>query len=346
MANHCHNRLNDNDDDESANSEPSLQVHAQAQILFDDFVNAMDVQSDEDKDYAASPIQQSSENDHQNIYSSSCDEEIRNAQWFPRLRTRLEAGGDRNCLSESETETETAPGIKRRRLLEDKSENNKEKSDSDFISPQDTETKQWLQKLTPALGNGERHNIKAAVRLVSSRINQNPKDYDALCLELDEDHIKALRERSRVYLTPINIVKPPWIVDGKRSPYIGGLVRNLVATQRTGTMAIESIFKKGKEDAAERVLDMFELVNQVTGKAQQLQKQNINFRSNQFSYNRSPVSAALSPKDKKAWKKNKSISMNTSRSLSRKGGSSRSPSARGRRCQRQRRSKGSYNCNK
>ncbi|KAA6378277.1 MAG: hypothetical protein EZS28_026193, partial [Streblomastix strix] len=64
MAHHCHNRLNDNDD-ESANSEPSLQVHAQAQIPFDDFVNAMEVQLDEDKDYAASPIQQSSENDHQ-----------------------------------------------------------------------------------------------------------------------------------------------------------------------------------------------------------------------------------------------------------------------------------------
>ncbi|KAA6365428.1 MAG: hypothetical protein EZS28_039045 [Streblomastix strix] len=93
-------------------------------------------------------------------------------------------------------------------------------------------------------------------------------------------------------------------------------------------MAIESIFKKGKEDAVERVLDMFELVSQAIGEAQQLRMQNINFRSNQFSQNRSPVSAALSPQDKKAWKGNKSISMNTSHSLSRKGGSSRSPSAR------------------
>ncbi|KAA6402497.1 MAG: hypothetical protein EZS28_001978 [Streblomastix strix] len=326
IAHHQHNRLNDNDDDESANSEPGLQV-----------------QSDEDEDYAASPIQQLSDDEHQSIYSASGDDEIRNAQWLPRLRTRLEADGDAKSLSESETETETAPGIKRRRLLEDESEDNKEKSDSDSISPQDTETKQWLQKLAPVLGKGERHNKKAAIRLVSSRINQKPKDYDALCPELDEDHIKALRERSRVDLTPFNIVMPPRIVDGERSPQIGGLVRNFVAAQHTGIMAIESIFKKGKEEAAVRVLNMFELVSQATGEAQQLRKQNINFRCNQFSYNRSPVSAALSPKDKKAWKENKSISMNTSRSLSRKGGSSRSPTARGRSIQRGRRSRGSYN---
>ncbi|KAA6403319.1 MAG: hypothetical protein EZS28_001148, partial [Streblomastix strix] len=192
----------------------------------------------------------------------------------------------------------------------------KEKSNSDSISPQDTETKQWLQKLAPVLGKGERHNTKAAIRLVSSRINQKPKDYDALCLELDEDHIKALSERSRLDLTPFNIVMPPRIVDGERSPQIGGLVRNLVAVQCTGIMAIESIFKKSKEEAAERMFDMFELVSQAIGEAQQLQKQNINFRSNQFCYNRSPVSAALSPKDKKAWKENKSISMNTSHSQS------------------------------
>jgi hypothetical protein len=60
---------------------------------------------------------------------------------------------------------------------------------------------------------------------------------------------------------------PPRIVDGERSPQIGGLVRNLVAAQRTGIMAIESMFKKGKEEAAERVLDMFELVSQATGEA-------------------------------------------------------------------------------
>ncbi|KAA6331040.1 MAG: hypothetical protein EZS28_053429, partial [Streblomastix strix] len=160
---------------------------------------------------------------------------------------------------------------------------------------------------------------------------------------LDEDHIKALRERSRVDLTSFNIVTPLRIVDGERSPQIGGLVRNLVAAQRIGDIEIESIFKKGKKKAAERVLDMFQLVSQATGEAQQLRKQNINFRSNQFSYNRSPVSAALGPKNKKAWKENKSISMNTSRCLSRKGGSSRSPSARGRSFQRGRRSRGSNN---
>ncbi|KAA6361456.1 MAG: hypothetical protein EZS28_043017 [Streblomastix strix] len=168
MAHHRHNRLNDNDDDESVNSEPGLQVHARVLIPFDDFVNAMEVESDEDEDYAASPVQQSSDNEHQSIYSASGDEEIRNAQWLPRLRTRLKADGDASSLSESETETGAAPGIKRRRLLEDESEDNKEKSDSDSISPQDTETKQQLKKLAPVLGKGERHNKKAAIRLVSS----------------------------------------------------------------------------------------------------------------------------------------------------------------------------------
>ncbi|KAA6374544.1 MAG: hypothetical protein EZS28_029928, partial [Streblomastix strix] len=265
---------NDNDDDESVNREPGLQVHGQAIILFDDFVNAMNVESDKDEDYAAYLIQQSSDDDHQSIYSASGDEEIRNAQWLPRFRTSLEADGDANSLTKRENKAEAVHGIKRRRLLEDESEDNKEKSDSGSISPQDTETKQQLKKLAPVLGKGERHNKKAAIRL------------------LKRDLFKLA---------------------------------------------------DSKEEAAKRVLGMFELVNQATGQAQQLRKQNINFRSNQFSYNWSPVQAALSPKDIKAWKENKSISMNTSRSLSRKGGSSRSPSTRGRSFQRGRRSKGSDN---
>ncbi|KAA6365429.1 MAG: hypothetical protein EZS28_039046 [Streblomastix strix] len=142
MAHHSHNRLNDNNDDESANTEPGLQVHARAQIPFDEFVNALEIQSDEDEDYAASPVQQLSDDEHQSIYSTSIDGEIRNVQWLPRLRTRLEADGDASSLSESETETGAAPGIKRRRLHEDVSEDNKGKSDSDSISPHDTETKQ------------------------------------------------------------------------------------------------------------------------------------------------------------------------------------------------------------
>ncbi|KAA6392245.1 MAG: hypothetical protein EZS28_012226 [Streblomastix strix] len=270
MTHHCHNRLNDNDDDESSNSEPGLQVHSRAQIQLDEFINAMEIQSDENEDYATSPIQQSSDDVHQSVYSASGDEQIRNTQWLPRLRTHLEADGDASSLSESETETEAATDINRRRLLEDESADNKENSVSDSISPQDTETKQWLQKLAHVLGKGDRHNKIASIRLVSSRINQKSKHYDALCLELDEDHIKALRKRSRVDLTPLNIVMPLRVVDGERSPQIGGLVRNLVAAQRTCITAIESMFKEGKEEAAERVLGMFELVSQATGEAQPL----------------------------------------------------------------------------
>ncbi|KAA6372312.1 MAG: hypothetical protein EZS28_032159, partial [Streblomastix strix] len=119
MAHHRHNHPNDNDDDVSANSEPGIQVQARAQIPFDDFVKDLDIESDEDEDSAASPIQQSSDNDHHSIYSSPSDEEIRNVKWLPRLRTRLEADGDANSLLESENETEAAPGMKKRRLPED-----------------------------------------------------------------------------------------------------------------------------------------------------------------------------------------------------------------------------------
>ncbi|KAA6372723.1 MAG: hypothetical protein EZS28_031751 [Streblomastix strix] len=266
MAHHRHNHPNDNDDDVSVNSDPGLQVQARAQIPFDDFVNAMDVESEEDEDQAASLIQYSSDDDHQSIYSASGDEEIRKSQLVPRLRSHLEADSDASSLSESESEAEAVPGIKRRRLLEDESEDNKEKSESDSISPQDTETKQLLQKLAHVLGKGKKHNKKAATRLVNSRINQKPKDYDALGSELDEHHIIALWERSKVYLTPINIVMPPRIVNGERSPLIGGPAKNLIAAQRTGIIVIESVFNKGKGEAAERVKDMFELVSQAIEK--------------------------------------------------------------------------------
>ncbi|KAA6392037.1 MAG: hypothetical protein EZS28_012435, partial [Streblomastix strix] len=285
MAHRHHNHPNDNDDDESANSDAGHQVQAPVQIPFDDFVNTIDVESDEDEnkdedeDYTAQPIQQSSDDDHHSMYSASDDEEIRNAQCFPRLRISLEADGDASSSSERERESEAeiVSDIKRRRLLEDESEDNQEKQDSDSISLQDTETKQWLQKLAPIL------------------------DHDTLGPELDEDHIRAFKVRSRVDLTPLNTMMPHRIVDGKRFSQIGGKVRNLVAAQYIGIIAIESIFKKAKRKHQSKCKTCLSQRNQV-------------------SSNRSTVSAALSSKDKKAWKENKSISMNTSRSLSRKRG--------------------------
>ncbi|KAA6388778.1 MAG: hypothetical protein EZS28_015693 [Streblomastix strix] len=253
MAQYHHNYPIDHDDDESANSDPRLQVQARAQIPFDDFVNAMDVMTMIKK-----------------IHTASGDEKIRNAQLFPRLCTRLEANGETNSPSESESEAEVILGIKRRRLFEDESEDNKEQTDSDSISPQYIETKQRVQKLAPVLGKGQRYNKKAAIGLVGSRITQKLKDYNAMGPELDEDHIKTLMERSRVDLTPFSIVMLPRIVDSEKSQQIGGLVRNLVAAQHTGIMAIESIFKKVKEEAAERMLDKFEPVSQAIGEAQQL----------------------------------------------------------------------------
>ncbi|KAA6388671.1 MAG: hypothetical protein EZS28_015804 [Streblomastix strix] len=153
------------------------------------------------------------------------------------------------------------------------------------------------------LRTSERSNKKVASRLVGSRIDQKLKDQDALIPEIDEDHFKVFRERSRVDLIPFSIVMLSRSVDGERSPQIGELVRNIIVAQWTGIMVIEQILKKCNDEAAKLMLDKFELVSRATDKAQQLRKQNINFSSDQFSYYRSPVSAAPSPKDKKLGKR-------------------------------------------
>ncbi|KAA6391262.1 MAG: hypothetical protein EZS28_013210 [Streblomastix strix] len=222
----------DNDSNEHTDNEMDHLVRARAEIPFDDFIDSMDGNSEEDNDYAASPVSQSTEDDNLDVQKTSGGEEVHNANIELKL------------------------------------------------------------KLAPTAKKNQKYNRKAAIRLITSRINQKTKDYDPLVPEFDEDHIKALRERSTVDISPLNIIKPPKIVEGEKTPLYGSLIKNLVATQSTNVLTAKTIFQKGKLEAAERILDTFELIGQATGEAQQLRKQHLDHRSSRFSYNKPPTSAA------------------------------------------------------
>ncbi|KAA6361609.1 MAG: hypothetical protein EZS28_042864, partial [Streblomastix strix] len=274
----------DNDSSEHADNENDNLVRARAEIPFDDFIDAMDGNSDDDDDYAASPVLQSTEDDNLDVWQTSGDEEVRNANLEP-LR-----------------EEPDLPGIQRRRLLEDELETEAENSESNSLVPQDPDALEVLNKLAPTAKKNQKDNRKAAIRLITSRINQKAKDYDPLVPEFDEGHIKTLRERSRVDQSPLKIAMPPKIVEGEKTPQYGSLIRNLVAAQSRNVLAAEAIFQKGKLEAAESILDTFELIGQATGEAQQLKKQHLDHRNSRFSYIKPPTSAAFSSKEKKAMK--------------------------------------------
>ncbi|KAA6342764.1 MAG: hypothetical protein EZS28_052361, partial [Streblomastix strix] len=254
MAHHQRHQINqsDNDSSEHADNKNYNLVRARAEIPFDDFIDAMDGNSDDDDNCAASPVPQSTEDDNLDVWQTSGDEEVRNANLEPLRRTRAELDGDSDDETSTESEEPDLPGIQRRRLLENELETEAESSESDSLVPQDPDALEVLNK-----------------------INQKAKDYDPLVPEFDEDHIKALRERSRVDLSPLKIAMPPKIVEGEKTPQYGSLIRNLVAAQSTNVLAAEAIFQKRKLEAAERILDTFELIGQGTGEAQQLRKQHL-----------------------------------------------------------------------
>ncbi|KAA6380655.1 MAG: hypothetical protein EZS28_023818 [Streblomastix strix] len=188
-----------------------------------------DVESDKDEDYTASPIHSSSDDDHRMV---TCDY----AHVWRMMVMQVAHQKVRMKQKKFMVSKEYA-------YLRDESEDNKENSDSDSISPQDTETKQQLQMTAIVFGIGEKRNKNAAIHLVQLENQCKTKDYGALVRELDEDHFKNnLRE----------------IVGCERSPQIRGPVRNLVAALHKYIMAIKQIFKKGKEEAEERVLDILD----------------------------------------------------------------------------------------
>ncbi|KAA6392820.1 MAG: hypothetical protein EZS28_011648 [Streblomastix strix] len=155
-------------------------------------------------------------------------------------------------------------------LDETESETEREFSESDSIAPQDPETKTMIQKLAPRPLKSEKQNRQAAVRLVEARIHQKAKNYDVFDPDLDEEHIRALRQNSRQDLMPLVFTDPPRMVDGERNPHIGNVLRNLIAAQRSNIVAIQSQFLIGKEEATERMLDTLDLIGQATADAQQI----------------------------------------------------------------------------
>ncbi|KAA6383483.1 MAG: hypothetical protein EZS28_020990 [Streblomastix strix] len=348
MAHHQRHQVNqtDNDSSEHTDNENDRLVRPRDEITFDDFIDSINNNFEDNDDYAASPVPQSTDDNNLDVWQTSGDEEIRNANLEPLRRTRAELYDDSDDETQTESEEPDLPGIQRRRLLEDELETEAESSETDSLAHQDPDALEILNKLSPTAKKNQKDNRKTEIRLITSRMNQKAKHYDPLIPEFDEDHIKALRARSRLNLSPLKNAMPPKIVESEKTPQYVSLIRNLVAAQSTNVLAAESIFQKGKLEVAERILVTFELIGQATGEAQQLRKQHLDHRSSRFSYNKHLISATFSSKEKKAMKEERQISSNHSynknRSFQRSYSNSKSSSSRERSPRRGKRGRRSY----
>ncbi|KAA6383648.1 MAG: hypothetical protein EZS28_020825 [Streblomastix strix] len=244
----------------------------------------------------------STEYDNLDIWQTSCDEEMRNANLEQLRQTRAELYDDSDDETSTESKEFDLSVILRRRLLDDELETEAESSEIDSLAFQDPDAMEILNMLAPTAKKNQRDYKKTAIRLNFQRINQQAKDHDSLAPEFDENHIKAIRERSRVDQSQLKFAMPPKNVEGEKTAQQGSLIRNLVAAQGTNVLAAEAIFQEGKMEAAERILDTFELIGQAIGEAQQLRKQHLYHRCSRFSNNKSSTSAAFSSKMKKAMK--------------------------------------------
>ncbi|KAA6377189.1 MAG: putative Transposon Ty3-G Gag-Pol polyprotein, partial [Streblomastix strix] len=304
------NQLDDNSNDEDGNDQkPGFR--AKATFPFYQFTTAIDTASDNDPDCIDSQALLSVKDDYSSEIHASGDEEVFNEEQSSHLRRHDELENDSNIDSITPNENDEIPGTKRGRLDETDSETERETSDSDFIASQDPETKPMIQKQAPRTLMCEKQIRKAAVRLVEARIHQKAKNYDEIDSDLEDDNIRALGQKLRKDLTPFVITDPPEIVGGERNPQIGNIVRNLVAAQRTNFVAIWSQFLIGKEETTERIVDTLEQIGQATTDAQQIRKQNLSYRNSNFSYRPLPASAAISPRDKKLMKEDRSINQHS-----------------------------------
>ncbi|KAA6401598.1 MAG: hypothetical protein EZS28_002873 [Streblomastix strix] len=274
------NQLNYNSNDEDDNDEqPGF--CARATLPFDQFVTAIDTTSNHDLNYSDSQVPLSVEDDQSSEIHASGDEEIFNEGQSPHFRRYDELAND---------------------------------SDIDFVTPNGYQEVPRPQnknndiKLSPHPLQSEKQSKNAAVKLVEAQIHQKAKNYEVLDPDLDEDHIRALRQKSRQDLTPFVFTVPPRIAVGERNPQVGNILRNLIAAQRTNFVAIQSQFLIGKEVVTQRMLEILELIGQAIADAQQIRKQNLSYRNSNFSYCHPPASVALSPRDKILIKEDRSIS--------------------------------------
>ncbi|KAA6400755.1 MAG: hypothetical protein EZS28_003721 [Streblomastix strix] len=284
MAHHQRHQVNqsDNDSIEHADNENDYLVRVRAEMSFDDFINAMECNYKDDDDYAASPVPQSTEDDNLDVWQTSGDEEVRNANLEPLRRTRAELYDDSDDETSTESEEPDFKGIQRRSLLGDELETEAESSETDQLAPQDPDAKEIFNKLAPT--------AKKNKKIIEKQ------QYD-----------QQLQEQTKKLKVMIHLSQK--IVEGEKTPQYGSLIRNLVAAQSTNVQAAKAIIQKGKLEAAERILDIFEQIGQATGEAQQLSKQHLDNRRSRFSYNKPLTSAAFSSKEKKAMKEERSVNL-------------------------------------
>ncbi|KAA6371936.1 MAG: hypothetical protein EZS28_032537 [Streblomastix strix] len=282
----------DNDSSEHADNENDQLDRAIAEILFDAFMDAMGSNSEDDDDYAASPVPQSTEDDNLDVWQMSGDEEVCNANLEPLRQTHAELYDDSNDETSTQSEEHDFAGIQCRSLLENELKTEAENSETDLLVPQDPDALEILNKLASTAKTNQKDIRNAAIRLINSRIKKL---------------LKIMIHLSPMDLSQLKIIILPKIIEDEKTLQYGSLVRNLVAVQSTNVQAAEAIFQKGKLEAAECILGTFELDGQATGEAQQLRKQHLDNRSSRFSYNKPPTSAAFSSKEKKALIKNQAF---------------------------------------
>ncbi|KAA6399939.1 MAG: hypothetical protein EZS28_004535 [Streblomastix strix] len=237
-------------------------------------------------DYSASLEPQSTEDDKLDVWQTFGDEEVCNSNLEQLRRTRTELFDDSDDQISTENEVIDLSSMQCRRLLEDELETKTESSESDSLAPQDPDALEILNKLVTKAKKNQKDNMKAETRLIASRINQKANGYDPLVPEFDEDYIKALKERSKIDLSPLKIATSPKIVESEKTPQYGSLIRNLVSTLSTNVRAAEPIIQKGKLETAERILDTFELIGYATCEAKLLRKQHLDYRNSRFRQNK------------------------------------------------------------
>ncbi|KAA6383713.1 MAG: hypothetical protein EZS28_020760 [Streblomastix strix] len=295
---------------EETGSQQEEGIRMRAEISFDQYTDAMQMESDEDENYNDSQAPNSIDDEDSFDMQASGDEEILNQQFQPfrRQRDQLED------LIESETDSENEEAqcrrIQRRRLNNSDKESLKENSEekNDPLSPQDPDTKSLLQKFTPQPSKKDKDNQNLAIQMVEARQHQRAKDYESLDAQIDEDRLKIFREQTRDDFLPLISEEFPRLVEGERDPQHGISVKNLVAAQRTQVNTLRAVFQLGKEETAKRILDSLKLIAGATTETQSLRKQNMGIRSDRFNYNKKPSSAALKSKDKKELKESGAIS--------------------------------------
>ncbi|KAA6400567.1 MAG: hypothetical protein EZS28_003904 [Streblomastix strix] len=216
------------------------EIRMRAEIQFDQYFNAIQMDSDEDEDYNDILAPNSIDNEDSIDMQASGDEEILNQQFQPLTRKRDQLEDLTETQTASENEEVQYRGIQRKCLndCDEKSSKDKSEDENDSLSPQDPDSRSLLQKLAPQPSKKDNNNKKAAIRMVEARLHQRSKDFEPLDAQIDEDRLKILREQSRDNFKPLIFEEAPRLIESEIDLQHGILVKNLVAAQRTHVKAL------------------------------------------------------------------------------------------------------------